>query len=95
MTDHSSNRSGADDIVLRIGREELIVHNRYEFLSIGNDFLIATWFLVGSVLFLYPEQQKVAAWIFIIGSVQFIVRPALRLARHLQLRRLPSRQSDM
>ncbi|WP_275288524.1 YrhK family protein [Halomonas elongata] len=78
-----------DPLTLRIGHEELVIRRRYETLSIANDFLIAIWFLVGSVLFLYPSQETLAVWMFIIGSFQFLVRPAIRLASHLHLQRIP------
>ncbi|MDR5860682.1 hypothetical protein FZZ93_07555 [Halomonas eurihalina] len=78
-----------DPLTLRVGHEELIIRRRYETLSIANDFLIAIWFLAGSVLFLYPSQETLAVWMFIIGSFQFLVRPAIRLASHLHLQRIP------
>ncbi|WP_458525619.1 YrhK family protein [Onishia taeanensis] len=81
-------------ITLRLGHEELIIQRRYEALSIFNDVLIALWFLVGSILFLYPAQEHLAIWMFIIGSFQFLVRPAIRLARHLHLQRIPDRHGD-
>ncbi|WP_192035334.1 YrhK family protein [Halomonas sp. YLGW01] len=81
---------GTDNtLILRLGHEELIIRRRYEALSIFNDVLIALWFLAGSILFLYPSQEHLAVWLFIIGSAQFLVRPAIRLARHLHLKRLP------
>ena len=79
-------------LVLRLGHEELIIRQRYEALGIFNDVLIALWFLVGSILFLYPAQEHLGIWMFIIGSVQFLVRPAIRLARHLHLQRLSERR---
>ena len=78
-----------DPLTLTLGREELIIRRRYETLSIFNDVLIALWFLVGSILFLYPSQERLAIWMFILGSVQFLVRPAIRLVRHLHLQRIP------
>ncbi|HEC74148.1 MAG TPA: hypothetical protein ENI26_07220 [Methylophaga aminisulfidivorans] len=72
-----------------IGHEELIIKRRYEVLSILNDFLIAIWFLGGSILFLYPSMEKIAIWLFIIGSAQFLLRPTLRLASHIHLQRIP------
>ncbi|APE31370.1 hypothetical protein BOX17_10670 [Halomonas aestuarii] len=80
-----------DSLTLTLGREELIIRRRYETLSIFNDVLIALWFLVGSILFLYPSQEHLAIWMFILGSVQFLVRPAIRLMRHLHLQRIPRR----
>ncbi|MDF0752489.1 YrhK family protein [Marinobacter sp. 71-i] len=76
-------------LTLRLGHEELIIRRRYEVLSIINDFLIAIWFLVGSILFLFPEYEKAAIWLFIIGSFQFLVRPTIRLVGHIHMQRIP------
>ncbi|WP_338035594.1 YrhK family protein [Billgrantia antri] len=76
-------------LTLHLGREELVIRRRYETLSITNDFLIAIWFLLGSILFLYPSMEKAAAWLFIIGSFQFLIRPTIRLVSHFHLQRVP------
>ena len=55
-------------LTIRLGNEELIIRRRYEVASIVNDFLIAIWFLIGSILFLFPEYEKAAAWLFVVGS---------------------------
>lgn len=84
------NQSRVDDpLTLHLGHEQLIIRRRYETLSIINDFLIAIWYLVGSVFFLYPSLTGPAAWLFIIGSFQFLIRPTLRLASHIHLQRIP------
>jgi len=77
-------------LTIKLGREELVIRRRYEVLSIINDFMIAIWFLVGSILFLFPSVEKTAVWMFIIGSFQFLVRPTIRLAGHIHLQRIPS-----
>lgn len=77
-------------LTLHLGHEELIIRRRYEALSIANDFFIAVWFLVGSVLFLFPSQETLAVWCFIVGSFQFLIRPTLRLASHIHLQRIPA-----
>ena len=76
-------------LTIKLGREELVIRRRYEVLSIINDFMIAIWFLVGSILFLFPSVEKTAVWMFIIGSFQFLVRPTIRLAGHIHLQRIP------
>jgi len=76
-------------LTFTIGHEQLQIRRRYEVLSILNDFLIAIWFLIGSILFLYPVYEKTAIWLFIIGSFQFLLRPTLRLASHVHLQRIP------
>lgn len=75
-------------LVLRIGREELTIRTRYEVASIINDILIGGWFLVGSILFFYPARNDLAIWLFVIGSVEMLIRPVIRLARRLHLQRL-------
>ena len=76
-------------LTLKLGREELIIRRRYEVVSIINDFFIAIWFLVGSILFLFPKHETAAIWLFIIGSFQFLVRPTIRLISHIYIRRIP------
>ncbi|WP_438970840.1 YrhK family protein [Methylophaga sp.] len=76
-------------LTLTMGHEQLVIRRRYEVLSILNDFLIALWFLLGSIFFLYPELEKTAIWFFIVGSVQFLIRPMLRLASLIHLQKTP------
>jgi hypothetical protein len=77
-------------LTLKLGSEELVIRRRYEMISITNDFLIAIWFLVGSILFLFPEYERAAIWLFIIGSFQFLVRPTIRLISHIHVKRIPA-----
>ncbi|MCG7199948.1 YrhK family protein [Marinobacter pelagius] len=77
-------------LTVRLGKEELIIRRRYEVLSIINDFFIAIWFLIGSILFLFPEYETAAVWLFIIGSFQFLVRPTIRLVSHIHIKRIPA-----
>lgn len=85
----ASDRELDNPLTLRLGPEELVIRRRYETASIANDFLIAIWFLVGSIFFLYPSLERAAVWLFIIGSFQFLLRPMIRLASHIHLQRTP------
>lgn len=83
------------DLTFTMGREELVIHRRYEVLSIVNDFLIGVWFVIGSVCFFYEGTiQTVGVWLFVIGSVQLLIRPAIRLHRYVYFKRLPDEQHD-
>lgn len=88
-TPTNRKRNLDNPLTFTFGHEQLIIRRRYEVLSILNDFMIALWFLVGSVLFMFPSEEAAAIWLFIIGSFQFFVRPCLRLAAHIHLRRMP------
>ncbi|MDT0301801.1 YrhK family protein [Streptomonospora wellingtoniae] len=79
------------DLVLRVGAEELVVRHRYEAASIANDILIAIWFIAGSVLFFSSLWEDVGIWCFLAGSVELLVRPLIRLARLVHVRRMRKR----
>lgn len=65
------------------------VYGRYEKLYTLNDFLAALYFLVGSVMFFYESLMLAATWCFTIGSVHFLLRPTIKVAREFHLANLP------
>jgi hypothetical protein len=73
-----------------IGHHELILRRRYEALGTVNDILIGLWFIVGSVLFLFGATTYAGTWLFILGSIELLVRPLIRVSRYWHLRRLPA-----
>ena len=87
------------DLDLPFTRDEVVLRDRYEILSIVNDLLIAVWFLVGSILFFSESTTYAGTWFFVVGSAQLMLRPTIRLTRriHLQRRRSgdgPPRPTD-
>ncbi|HET7306320.1 MAG TPA: YrhK family protein [Gammaproteobacteria bacterium] len=94
MRETSGKQAAAERETLTVtfGHEELVIHHRYEVLSILNDFCIAVWFLVGSIFFLFPAFGGTAAWLFVIGSAQFLARPVIRLLRNIRLKQIPESQ---
>ena len=90
MSERSDGERLDSPITLKLGHEELLIRRRYETISIGNDFLIAIWFLIGSVFFLDNSMVTDGTWLFILGSAQLAIRPALRLAAHIHLQRVPA-----
>lgn len=73
--------------VVHIRHHELIIRQRYEVLSIVNDILIAAWFLVGSFFFFSDSLIYAGTWLFVLGSVEMLIRPLIRLARRVHLQR--------
>ena len=76
------------DLTLRIGQDELIIRQRYQVLSIANDVLIGVWFLIGSFLFFSPELTFAGTCLFVVGSVEMLIRPVIRLVRHVHLQKI-------
>ncbi|WP_410631576.1 YrhK family protein [Amycolatopsis sp. cmx-4-83] len=76
------------ELVLTFGHDELVIRRRYEVLSIVNDILIALWFVAGSLLFFSESLVTTGTWLFLIGSVELLIRPIIRLTRAVHLRRI-------
>ncbi|GAB3520910.1 YrhK family protein [Arthrobacter monumenti] len=74
-----------------IGNEELVINNKYETLSIANDVLIGIFFFVGSILFYFKPLEFWAVTLFVLGSVDFLLRPIIRMRRKVHLKRLGRR----
>ncbi len=79
----------AAPLTITLGHEELVIRRRYEVLSIINDILIGLWFAIGSVLFFSNATTYAGTWLFVVGSIELLVRPAIRLTRQVHLKRLP------
>ena len=85
----SGETGGTKPLVFVIGDRELVIRRRYEALSTVNDILVGLWFLVGSFLFLSAETTYAGTWLFILGSVELLIRPVIRFSRRIHLQRLP------
>jgi YrhK-like protein len=82
------------DVTIRLGHDELVIRRRYQALSIGNDVLVALWFIAGSILFFSQATSTVATGFFLLGSIELMLRPVVRLVRLLHLRRIGSDMTD-
>ncbi len=61
----------------------ITIQHRYEWLHILNDFLLATWFLIGSIFFFFAHLVTAGTWLFVIGSTQMLIGPVIRIAHKL------------
>ena len=80
-------------LTLALGPDALVIHRRYETAVLANDFLIGLWFTLGSLAFLFPAYESAGAWIFLVASLQYLIRPSIRLARNIHVERLRRRQA--
>jgi hypothetical protein len=84
--DPGSSRS----VTITIGDEELVIRHKYEVASIVNDIMVAAWFVVGSILFFSESTTTAGTWLFLVGSIQLMIRPLIRLGRRVHLTRIGS-----
>lgn len=78
----------SEPLTFTIGHEELVVRQRWEVVSILNDVLVAVWFIIGSVLFFQESTTTLGTWFFLVGSIELLLRPLIRLSRRLHLYRI-------
>ncbi|MET3684394.1 hypothetical protein ABID56_002521 [Alkalibacillus flavidus] len=66
-------------------------HNRfykdiYNLLYTINDFTIAFWFLIGSILFYFESLKVWGVTLFVVASFQFMIKPTIRLVHEIKAR---------
>lgn len=76
------------DLTIRIGHDELVIRQRYQVVSIVNDVLIGIWFLIGSFMFFSDKWVFTGTCLFVLGSVEMLIRPVIRLLRHVHLQKI-------
>ncbi|OON40253.1 hypothetical protein BTJ39_10190 [Izhakiella australiensis] len=78
---------------LTFGPQHVIIRHRYKALGAVNDLLIAVWFLIGSMFFFSETLMESGTWLFVAGSIQLILKPAITLSKLIHVRRLYRRSS--
>lgn len=72
-----------------IGHHEFVIGKRYGFLYTLNDILIAVWFIIGSIFFFWDGAlETTGTWMFLIGSIELLIRPIIRISRNSHLKRI-------
>ncbi|RYH11641.1 YrhK family protein [Tropicimonas sp. IMCC6043] len=71
------------------GPDHIAVYGFYEKLYTMIDLSAALCFVVGSVMFFFDAWQIPGTWLFLVGSVFFAARLAVRFLREFHLARLP------
>ena len=66
-----------------------VINKYYELTITVVEFLAALLFLIGSIFFFYDKLMHAGTWMFVLGSVFFIIRPSVRLIREFHLASLP------
>ncbi|MBH0229036.1 YrhK family protein [Halobacillus sp. KCTC 3957] len=69
-----------------MGKQGLFVKKGYDTLYTINDVLLGLWFLIGSICFYFETLKMWGVTLFVLGSVQMLIRPTIRLVHHFQLR---------
>lgn len=75
------------ELDLDLAHRHVVIQRRYDALGALNDLMIAIWFLIGSSFFLDKTLVESGTWLFIVGCIQLLVKPALKLSSLIHVRR--------
>lgn len=95
MADSPLSGTDSRPLTFTLGDEQLVIRRRYEVASKLNDIMIGLWFVIGSCFFFYPALQIAAAWLFLAGSIQLLIRPMIMIAKDIHLQRIPAKNWDL
>jgi hypothetical protein len=89
------NKNGDNILNIDIGSRHIVVQRRYEAFGAFNDLLIAVWFLIGSFFFLNNALVDSGTWLFIVGSLQLLIKPLIKLTSLVHLGRLSTERHQV
>ncbi len=78
-----------------MGSDHIIIARRYRALGALNDLFIAVWFLTGSILFFFDSLMTGGTWLFVVGSLQLLLRPAITLAELVHVKRIDQHPQNL
>lgn len=71
----------------KMKRHTLFYKRIYHILYTLNDLMLGLWFLIGSILFYFETLKTWGIHFFVLGSLQFILKPTIRLIHELDARK--------
>lgn len=77
---------GSRKKIFDFGSDAIVIQRKFKALGALNDLFIAIWFLGGSILFFFDSLMTAGTWLFVAGSVQLLLRPALTLAELIHIK---------
>ncbi|MGP4060281.1 YrhK family protein [Halobacillus sp. H74] len=96
MTEEVDEQEQTKDeyVDLKMGKHDVFFKKSYEILYTLNDFLLGLWFLIGSVFFYFESTKMWGVTLFVLGSIQMLIRPTIRLVHRFHLRKIYSQEYE-
>ncbi|REJ10328.1 YrhK family protein [Halobacillus trueperi] len=91
----SNQKSDKEKYVeLHIGKHDIFFKKTYDMLYTINDVLIGFWFLIGSLFFYFEHLKNVGVTLFVLASIQMLIRPTIRLVHYFHMKKVYGDQYD-
>lgn len=83
----AQNQSKNEYVDIQMGKHDVFFKKGYNILYTINELLLGIWFLIGSIFFYFEPMKTWGVTLFVLGSVQMLIRPTIRLAHRFHLRK--------
>lgn len=68
-------------------KKRIEIRNRYETAHMASEIVTAILYLVGSFFLFYPDLKVIGSIMFILGSIQMLVRSLIRMSYLIKLKK--------
>lgn len=84
---NAKTHTKSEYVEIKMGHHGLFFKKGYEVWYTLNDILLGVWFLIGSVCFYFESLKEWGVSLFVLGSVQMLIRPTIRLIHRFHLKK--------
>ncbi len=83
----SSQKSREEYVDHKMNSHSQFYKKSYKILYTINDFTLGLWFLIGSVFFYFESLKTWGVTLFVLASLQFVIKPTIRLVHEMNARK--------
>ncbi|MDN6296361.1 MAG: YrhK family protein, partial [Alkalibacterium sp.] len=72
-----------EDLIVKLGKFRFYFQNYYTIVSLVNDILIGSLYLLGSITSVLEGPQWIQKWSYLAGALFLLMRPILKIVRNI------------
>lgn len=81
--EHKLDTGKDEDVELKAGRLRIYFQNRYNLISLINDFLVGIMYILGSLLPMMGFPSQYGTYLYLAGGVFLTMRPVLKILHNI------------
>ena len=83
---NAQTQSKEEYVDIQMGHHDLFFKKGYQVFYTVNEFLLGLFFLIGSIFFYFESLKTWGVSLFVLGSLQMLIRPTIRLIHRFDLK---------
>lgn len=72
-----------EDLIVKLGKFRFYFQNYYTMISLANDILLGSLYLIGSIASILNGPSWIQKWSYLAGAVFLLMRPLLKIIRNV------------